>query len=226
MTADRRSPHLYAGLAEQAAPGHTALLVIDMQRDFCADDGFVGRVLNKDVRAAQAIVEPIMDLVGAARSATIPVIWVKAAYDPENLSPPMRARQRDLAGDAVCCPTDGLGGAFYGVTPAADEPVIEKHCYSAFSDTELDGLLRRLNIETLVLTGVQTNVCIDSTLRQGHSLGYYVVVPGDCVSSHAPDLHDATLANVRALLGTVTTGRDLTRLWGGAAGSLNPQRKG
>jgi ureidoacrylate peracid hydrolase len=95
-----------------------------------------------------------------------------------------------------------------------DEAIVEKSCYSGFRGTNLETLLRSMAVRSLVLAGVQTNVCVESTLRDGHSLGFYMVLAEDCVASHMPDLHEATLKNARFLLGDVLTRRDIAGHWG------------
>ena len=106
------------------------------------------------------------------------------------------------------------------VEPAEGEFVVDKHCYSAFSGTGLDGILREHSIRTLVVTGVATNICVDSTLRDGFNHGYYIVVPRDCVAAHDSELHEATLSNVAFLLGDVTTADELIGLWRGSVAGL------
>lgn len=92
--------------------------------------------------------------------------------------------------------------------------IIEKHRYSAFSGTKLNTVLRERSIKTTIITGVTTNICVDSTLRDAFNLGYYVVIPEDCVSANDPSLHDATIKNVELLLGDVTTSDILLSHWG------------
>ena len=79
--------------------------------------------------------------------------------------------------------------------------------------TDLDAQLKALGVETLVFTGVQTNVCVESTLRDAHSHGYFTVLVSDCVASHMPAQHEATLANVRFLLGYLTDSPALKSVW-------------
>jgi ureidoacrylate peracid hydrolase len=183
-------------------PAHTAVMVIDMQNDFCAEQGYVERVVGKDVSACRAVVPAIMDLVAAARERSIPVLWIKANYDPDRLPEGMLTKQREKSIE-ICCGTGSWGHDFYGVTAADGEPVIEKSCYSAFVGTDVEKQLRQRGIRTLVFAGVQTNVCVDSSLRDAVCRGFYAVLASDCVASHTPPLHEATLNNVRFLFGDV-----------------------
>jgi len=193
-------------------PTHTAVMVIDMQNDFCAEQGYVERVVGKDVSACRAVVPAIMDLVTAARERRIPVFWIKANYDPDRLPEGMLTKQREKSAE-ICCGTGSWGHDFYGVVPAAGEPVIEKNCYSAFVGTDVEEQLRRRGIRTLVFAGVQTNVCVDSSLRDAVCRGFYAVLASDCVASHTPPLHEATLNNVRFLFGDVIDRAAIKSAW-------------
>jgi ureidoacrylate peracid hydrolase len=113
----------------------------------------------------------------------------------------------------ICCAPGTWGAEFHGVAPAPGEAVIDKHCYSAFIGTDLDERLRTRGARTLVFAGVQTNVCVETSLRDAYSLGFHVVAAADCVASHTAELHEATLKNVRFLFGDVLSGREIAALW-------------
>lgn len=204
---------LLIGLETRARPSHSALVVIDMQNDFCAEGGYIHRVFKPDMSGNGALAARIMTLAGAARAAGIAVIWVQAIYDRKYLAAPALAKQREAGIDLVCCAEGSWGAAFFGVEPLPTEPVVQKHRYSAFFETALERMLRERAIRTVVLTGVATNTCVDATLRDAFFRGFYVVVPEDAVGSHVPALHEATLRQVRMLYGDVTTTDALSRLW-------------
>jgi ureidoacrylate peracid hydrolase len=105
------------------------------------------------------------------------------------------------------------GAEFFGVAPAADEAVYEKTCVSAFMGTPLDRELRARGIRTLVFSGVQTNVCVDTSVRDAASLGFYVAIASDCVASHTKTLHDASLATLGFLFGDVLPSAEITKHW-------------
>ena len=200
-------------LSAQVAPAHAVVLVVDMQNDFCAAGGYVDRVIKRDLTTCREVARPVNGLVAAARAAKVPVIWLRANYARDLVPEPMRAKlERQNIAD-VCCAAGSWGADWYGVAPAPGEPVVEKHCYSGFMGTDLQERLRKLRVRTLVFAGVQTHVCVESTLRDAHSLGYYCVVPEDCVASHTPPAHQATLASVKFLFGEVTTLAELTTIW-------------
>ena len=197
-------------------PGHTAVLVIDVQNDFCAPGGHTEVNLGKDVADCQAVVDPIVRLVASARRAGAVVIWVKADYNRTFLSPPIHARQVARGVANAYCVAGTWGAELYRVSPEDGDMVIEKHRHSAFIGTELEQILRDRGIRTVVFAGVQTHVCIESSLRDASARGYYVVVPGDCVGSFDRDLHDRTLRCVEMHFGDVVGSNDLLELWQGS----------
>ncbi len=199
--------------SEVVAPGHTALLIVDVQNDFCAPGGHTEARLGKDVADCQAVVEPVERLAAAARRAGAPVVWIKADYDRAYLSPPIHARQIARGIEKAYCVSGTWGAEFYRVSPDDGDLTIEKHRHSAFAGTELDQILRDRGIRTVVVAGVQTHVCVESTLRDASARGYYVVVPGDCVGSYDRDLHDKTLRCVEAHFGEVVGSADLIARW-------------
>jgi ureidoacrylate peracid hydrolase len=194
------------------AETRSALLVVDMQVDFCAADGYVAG-LGLDTGPCRAVVESLARLIDAARDSAVPLIWAYADYSDDKVPESMR-RKKHLAGIVRDCCVQGTPGyAPFGVQSRDAEPVFIKHCYSAFSNPDLYAWLQAQHIETLVIAGVQTNVCVESTLRDAHSYGFNVVIAEECVASHTRTLHDATLANVRALLGYVGSLEDVTDAW-------------
>jgi len=199
--------------AERLRPGHTALLVIDMQNDFCAEGGYIEAVVGKNAAACRAVAAPVMALVEAARAAAVPVYWVRADYRLEKLPESMALRFAAQGNGRICCAPGTWGADFHGVAPAPGEPVIDKHSYSAFIGTDLADRLRARGIRTLVFAGVQTNVCVETSLRDAYALGFHVAAAADCVASHTAELHEATLKNVRFLFGDVLSGREIAAFW-------------
>lgn len=204
---------LLDGLAEILDPAHAALVVVDMQNDFCAEGGYIHETQNADMSPFAPLARRIRILAEAARDADAAVIWIRAVYDHELLPAPMLSKMLDKGKGAVCCASGSWGADFYDLVPAAGEPVVEKHCYSAFHDTEFDSVLRSRGIRTLVMTGVATNVCVDSTLREGFFNGYYIVMPPDCVGSANAALHEATVQSVDFIFGHVPDSGEVMRIW-------------
>jgi ureidoacrylate peracid hydrolase len=209
------SSDLLDSIDKRLKTAHSAVLVIDMQNDFCDEKGYVETVVGKDVSACRAVVPEIMALVGAAREQGVPVYWVKANYDPDRLPEGMLVKQREKS-SAVCCGTASWGSDFYGVQPAGGEAMFEKGSYSAFVGTGLEDALRKRGIRTLVFAGVQTNVCVETSLRDAVCRGFYAVLASDCVASHTLPLHEATLKNVHFLFGDVLDRKTIAASWSAA----------
>lgn len=207
------SRRVTATIDERLAPGRAALVVVDMQNDFCAPGGYIAGALGKDVSVLAPLVDPIATLLDGARDARIPVLWLVACYEEALLPPSMIAQKRRLGVEAICCARESWGADFFGVRPADAERVFEKSTYSGFSNPGLEPHLRGLGIEALVFCGVQTNVCVESTLRDAHGRGFDVAIATDAVGSHAAALHEATLANVRFLFGDVLTSEEVLAAW-------------
>lgn len=213
MSAGYASHAILATPAERLAPSRTALVVVDMQNDFCAPGGYISTAIGKDVSGLATVIEPLRATLAAARAAGLPVIWLVARYEEDLVPPSMTAQKRRLGIEAVCCAAGSWGGDFFAVAPEPGEPVFAKSTYSGFSNPDLDAHLRAAGIEALVFCGVQTNICVESTLRDAHSRGFDVAVVSNAVGSHTPPLHDATLANVRFLFGDVVGSADVTAMW-------------
>ncbi|AZO81922.1 MULTISPECIES: isochorismatase family cysteine hydrolase [unclassified Bosea (in: a-proteobacteria)] len=204
---------------ERVAPQRTALIVVDMQNDFCAPGGYIDGI-GKDVSGLAAIVPPLNGLLAQARRVGVPVVWLTACYEEHEIPPSMITQRRRIGASAVCCERGSWGAGFFGVSPEPGEVVFEKHTYSGFSNPGLGRHLQALGREALVFAGVQTNVCVESTLREAHSRGFDVAIVQDAVASHAATQHQATLANVGFLFGDVITAEVVARAWAAPPASV------
>jgi len=200
-------------LSARVDPAHTAVLVVDMQNDFCAEGGYIHKTRNADMSGSPALAERVASLVDAGRACGATIVWIQANYEPRYLSA-QAILKRERNPGLVCCAGGSWGWEFFKVAPQPDDLLIEKHSFSAFFGTELDRLLRFRGIKTLVMTGVATNTCVESTLRDGFFLGYYIVLVEDCCDSAAKHLHQGTLENVRANFGDTVNSSELRKVWG------------
>ncbi|MDO8301077.1 cysteine hydrolase family protein [Lacisediminimonas sp.] len=198
--------------SEKVNPASTALLVIDVQNDFCAPDGVFGSAGN-DLSMVQVIMPGLHALVDGARNAGVTVIFVQAIYDAVYLPPAWHERNARIGFETPRCLRGTWGADFYQLKPQPSELVIQKHRYSAFVDTELDAILRGLGIRTLVTTGVATNLCVESTSRDAFMKGYYVAMVDDACATYRKEQHDAALANIALGFGVVTTVKELLTTW-------------
>jgi len=199
-------------LEARLAPAGCAILIIDMQNDFCASTGYVEKVVGRDASACRSIVTRVRRLVDEARRREIPIVWVAASYDIDKIPASMRAKQLERS-DAVCCAGGEWGSQFYELSPAPQDEIVVKHAYSAFIGTSLAEHLRDRAVQTLIFAGVQTNVCLEHSVRDAFCLGFKCVVVSDCVASHMPSLHDAALSNLRFFYGSVLSLDELAEQW-------------
>ena len=183
----------------------TALIVIDMQRDFCAPGGYAARAGLDVARLAEPIAA-IGRLLGAARRAGLLVVHTREGHrsDLSDCSPE-KLRRSASAGAAIGS-TGPLGRLLIRgeaghdfideLRPEAGEPVVDKPGYGAFHQTELAQILAGRGIATLVLCGVTTEVCVHSTLREAVDRGFRCFTVGDACAASDPALHKAALAMI------------------------------
>src|SRR6476620_6156599 len=199
--------------AVDAAPGPfplnvatTALVVIDMQRDFLLPGGF-GETLGNDVGLLQAVVPPLAELLGAARAAGIPVIHTREGHRPDLSDCPPAKLERGRPSQRIGDP--GPHGRIlirgeYGhdiideLAPLPGELVIDKPGKGAFYATSLQDVLQTAGITQLVVTGVTTEVCVHTTVREANDRGYQAVVVSDCVGSYFPEFQRVGLEMIAA----------------------------
>ncbi len=213
-------PPILTTLEDRIAPSHTALVIIDMQKDFCYD-GFATSKAGRPLDAAKSIIPRLRDLLAAARESGVLVchvgFWTFADYESDSGPWLAQRRRATYATDKIAI-AETEGAEFIDeLAPREGEIVIKKHRYSAFKGTDLDMLLRAHDIRTVVPTGVSTNVCVESTLRDAFEHSYYVCVPEDGAASWDMELHAATLKTVNARFGLLTSCEEIKGLWRGAA---------
>ncbi|MDZ4374204.1 MAG: isochorismatase family cysteine hydrolase [Phenylobacterium sp.] len=204
-------------MSERFRPERTALVLIDLQKDFCLE-GYGTHRAGRDVTAAQRAARGAARLLETARTAGMAIAHVAFWTLPDHGSdsgPWLAQRRRSTFSSESLCLADSDGAAFIDeVAPRPGELVVRKHRYSAFTGTNLDVLLRARRIQSVVLCGVSTNACVESTARAAFELDYYVCVPPDATGSWDRTLHDATLANVNHRLGVTLGADELVALWG------------
>ena len=187
-------------------PAATALIVIDMQRDFIEDGGF-GAALGNDVRPLQAILPTVARLIAGARAAGLPVIHTRECHRPDlsDCPPAKRLRGTPAAriGDA-----GPMGRILIAGEPGAEivpelaalpgEVVIDKPGKGAFHATPLMEVLAGRGIASLIFAGVTTEVCVQTTMREANDRGFDCLLVEDATESYFPEFKAATLAMIRA----------------------------
>ncbi|HXW71953.1 MAG TPA: isochorismatase family cysteine hydrolase [Methylocella sp.] len=182
------------------------LLIIDMQRDFLEPGGF-GESLGNDVSLLRRAVPPTIALLEAARAAGLFVVHTREGHRPDltNLHEAKRRRGKSRLGIGDLGPMGRIlvhGEKGHGIipelTPAPEEPVIDKPGKGAFYATDLHAILLARGISQLLVCGVTTEVCVHTTVREANDRGFDCLVVGDCCASYFPEFHAAGLKMISA----------------------------
>ncbi len=209
-------------LSKKVDSKHAALLVVDVQNDFAAEGGMMDRE-GGDLSMSQGIIPRLQQLIDEAHGAGVPVIFIRNVYNTDPnwylsdvwLEQAKRARQGSYVIHSICAP-DSWAGDFYKVQPTEKDVIVTKHRFSAFQDTDLDLILRSRGIRTLIMTGIATNVCVESTARDGFFRDYYIVFTSDCTATYSKEDHEGTLSNIRRYFGEVVAADEVSGCWKGA----------
>jgi len=204
-------------LLDSLTPARTALLVIDMQRDFLLPEGYAAQA-GLDIAPLVAAIRPIEKLLAVGRKAGLLIVHTREGHVPDLSDCPPYKLERSRRAGAEIGSKGPLGRLLVRGEPGHDfvealrplerEIVIDKPGYSAFVHTGLQQMLTKRGIETLILTGVTTEVCVSSTLRTAIDLGYRCITVSDACASGNPDLHKAVLAMIGVeggIFGEITT---------------------
>jgi nicotinamidase-related amidase len=186
--------------------GRTALVIIDMQRDFLEPGGF-GAALDNDVSRLKVAVEPCTDVLAAARRAGVLVIHTREGHRPDLTDVPAIKLERGDPALRIGAPgpmgrilVRGEPGhdIIPELYPVAGEPVIDKPGKGAFYQTDLELILRSRGIGTLLVCGVTTEVCVNTTVREANDRGFRCIVLADCCASYFPEFHEMGLKMIKA----------------------------
>jgi len=206
----------------------TAMIVIDMQNDFCAPEGWLAHI-GVDVTPARAPIAPLERLLPRLRRAKVPVLWVNWGNRPDrlNLSPSLlHVYKPNGRGVGLGDPLPGSGARVLeqgswaaaivdGLTVDPRDIHVAKYRMSGFWDTPLDSILRNLGVTTLLFSGVNADQCVLCTLQDANFLGYDCVLVEDCAATTSPGFcMEATLYNVRQCFGFVVGSAAIARALG------------
>ncbi len=221
-------PWPYDGALE---PANTALVIIDMQTDFCGKGGYIDG-LGYDISVTRAPIEPIQRVLAKARALGYHVIHTREGHraDLSDLPANKRWRSRVLQhggpgqtgiGDPGPCGRVLVRGEpgweiIPELAPKPGEPIIDKPGKGSFCATDLDMLLRQTGVRNLILTGITTDVCVHTTMREANDRGYECLILGDCCAAtdagnHAAALKMVTMQN--GVFGAVSNAKALLEVW-------------
>lgn len=206
--------------AFELVPAKAALLIIDMQRDFLEPGGF-GEMLGNDVSQLRQAIEPNQKLLAAWRAAGLQVLHTREGHRPDLADLPQAKKVRGH-GVKTIGDTGPMGRILIRgeaghdiipeLYPLPGESVIDKPGKGAFFATDLQAILQNLGITQLVVTGVTTEVCVNTTVREANDRGYECIVPEDCVASYFPVFQEMGLKMIKAQGGIFGWVSDSTKI--------------
>lgn len=208
---------VFTTMEELVDPRHTALVVIDVQNDFCAEGGLMHE-MGKDLSMMKPALGHLRRVLEGARAAKVLPIFIQNTWLPQHgvaSGPWLRFMivRYGMDPDRGCTVQDTWGGEILSeVAPAKTEIVVRKWRSNSFIGTNLDLVLRAHEIKTVVITGVVTQGCVESTAREASFRDYYVVVLEDCVATYDRELHEASLKVMRTRV-DVAPSDEVLRVW-------------
>ncbi|KQM20630.1 cysteine hydrolase family protein [Novosphingobium sp. Leaf2] len=215
-------PHI-ADPAGMIAPECTALIVVDVQVDFAAAHGVIGRY-GTDMSPAERAIDRIEALIAAARKAGATVGFMRVMTSPETDSNTLKTwmKRRGSSGSEAICRIGSGGEDYYRVAPEPGDIEISKLAYSSFHGTDLETQLRARGIDTLVVTGLTTECCVDATTRDAFHRDFHTFVVSDACASFDEAVHHHTLKVLSENTSLLVTSEAVVAAW--ARASQDAQR--
>ena len=201
-------------LKERCDPKYAALVVVDVQNDFVSPQGSAAK-RGEDVTSAVAMVPNLIRLIDEGRRVGLTIVYIRTTHSEWTDTPSWIYRSSQKSGLNTC--REGTWGAelYEGISPLPSERVVIKHRYSAFINTDLNTVLKARGIQSVLVCGVATNVCVETTARDAYMFDYYVTMIEDCSAAYEPKLHMGTLENMRRHFGLVASSNQITETWTG-----------
>jgi ureidoacrylate peracid hydrolase len=200
-------------LESKVLPPGCALVIIDVQNDYCHEDGALNK-FGRNVSDIRRMVPRLKYVLEKARQTNVPVVHVRMANNALTKSDAyMEHRSRRSKGNRQVCQEGTWGADFYEIEPQPGEPVVTKNRYSAFLHTNFETILRAQGIKTVILAGVTTDVCVESTARDAFMRDYHVLFLSDCTGVDDPSVQQATLERIDRYFGHVVSAEDIVETW-------------
>jgi nicotinamidase-related amidase len=203
-------------LASWIEPARTALLVIDVQVDFVAPEGAMGRE-GLDLAATVPALACVEKLIAAARTAGATLVFARVVSRPETDPAALKlllARKGMPASALAVCRAETAGADYYRIRPLPGEIEIRKTLFSSFVGTTLDEQLKARGIDTLVVTGFTTECCVDCTVRDAFHRNYSVFIATDGCAAYSRELHEGALNSLAMNCALLVETQAVVQAWG------------
>jgi ureidoacrylate peracid hydrolase len=197
--------------------------VVDVQNDFCHSDGAFGK-RNFNLSRVEQSVNNLLPFIERCRQFGLATIFVRTVHSNWTDSGSWISRLEGAGSEMLICRPDTWGTEFYKVAPQASDFIATKHRFSGFVGTDLNLVLRARGIETLLMTGVATNVCVESTARDGFNRDFRIILVEDCCGAFSAEEHAATITNINKYFGIVSDSKMITEITRGA-GKFNERSR-
>jgi ureidoacrylate peracid hydrolase len=201
-------------ITEQFRSGKTALIVVDIQNDFCHSQGVFGK-RNFTLSHVEKAVNNLLPFIDQCRKFNLFIIFVRTIHSNWTDSDSWIGRLEGGAREMQICRPNTWGADFYKTEPQANDFIVTKHRFSGFVETDLDLVLRSKRIETLLMTGLATNVCVETTARDGFNRDYRIILVEDCCGAFSLEEHASTITNITKYFGIVSNSKVLVEIMEG-----------
>lgn len=205
---------VFETLKEIIDPSHVAVLVIDVQNDYCTEGGYFEK-RRFDLSTIKEMLSRLKVFLTKAREKKVPIVFIQQTTHPEGKTEsPAWLYFRVKDGKSPFYTVDGTWGHNFveGFQPLNHEPVVKKYRPSAFINTNLELVLRSMEIKSVIVTGVTTQWCVASTARDALFHDYYTVVVSDCVDSYSTELHECSLKILSSRMDVVDS-KEIVKAW-------------
>jgi nicotinamidase-related amidase len=202
-------------LGELIEPRRTALLVIDVQNDFCSPKGVSARA-GYDLSSVEKTVDHVSELLDAARKRGALVVLIKLLTTPESDSAAANERRARMGteGNERPCRDHTWGAEYYRIAAQPGDIEVGKARYSSFVNTPLDFYLKsRPGLDTLVVCGLTTECCVETTVRDAFVRDYHVFVPNDATTAYSRDLHEVSLKALGIYFASIVSTEQILSCW-------------
>jgi len=202
-------------ITDQLRLDRTALIVVDVQNDFCHSDGAFGK-RQFDLSHVERSVDRLVPFIDQCRHSGLRLVFVRTIHSNWSDSDSWISRLEGAGREMLICRPDTWGAEFYKVAPQPGDFIVTKHRFSGFVGTDLNLVLRARGIETILMTGVATNVCVETTARDGFNLDFRIILVEDCCGAFSAEEHAATIVNMNKYFGAVGDSKLLAEIMAAA----------